>query len=178
MLMSEEFKESQETVDPAISDRSDPDEGHQGKYAVGYGKPPEATRFKKGRSGNPRGRKKKKTDRDDLRTTIEAVLEEPVKLRDGEKSRTVSRLEAILRVQRMNALKGDAKAAKAFFKLAQKTGYFSKAERKSLIVLHPPGNPEEQMILKAFEAAEGSLPEQAPDKHGQFESGASRGGKT
>ena len=28
-------------------------------YDIGYGKPPEDTRFKKGQSGNPRGRPKK-----------------------------------------------------------------------------------------------------------------------
>ena len=31
-------------------------------YAVGYGKPPLHTRFRKGRSGNPRGRPKRATD--------------------------------------------------------------------------------------------------------------------
>src|ERR1700724_4675339 len=29
---------------------------HQGDYEVGYGKPPRDTRFKRGQSGNPRGR--------------------------------------------------------------------------------------------------------------------------
>ena len=28
-------------------------------YAVGYGKPPKATQFKKGQSGNPKGRAKR-----------------------------------------------------------------------------------------------------------------------
>ena len=31
-------------------------------YEVGFGKPPERTRFKKGRSGNPKGRPRKKPD--------------------------------------------------------------------------------------------------------------------
>ncbi len=35
-------------------------------YEVGYGKPPQATRWKKGVSGNPSGRPKKKTSIDDL----------------------------------------------------------------------------------------------------------------
>ncbi|MBL4544643.1 MAG: hypothetical protein JKP95_01895 [Oceanicaulis sp.] len=30
----------------------------QSEYEVGYGKPPKATQFKKGQSGNPRGRPK------------------------------------------------------------------------------------------------------------------------
>ncbi|MEC7291115.1 MAG: DUF5681 domain-containing protein [Pseudomonadota bacterium] len=35
-------------------------------YKVGYGKPPKRTRFKKGQSGNPKGRKKSKTDLESL----------------------------------------------------------------------------------------------------------------
>ena len=35
-----------------------------GDYEVGYGKPPESGRFKKGVSGNPSGRPKKPTDSD------------------------------------------------------------------------------------------------------------------
>lgn len=35
-------------------------------YEVGYGRPPQATRWKKGVSGNPSGRPKKKTSIDDL----------------------------------------------------------------------------------------------------------------
>lgn len=40
-------------------------------YEVGYGKPPKDTRFKKGRSGNPAGRKKK---------PLPLSLEEAIKL--------------------------------------------------------------------------------------------------
>src|SRR6476646_2838285 len=33
-------------------------DGDQTRYEVGYGKPPKHSRFKKGQSGNPRGRKR------------------------------------------------------------------------------------------------------------------------
>jgi len=35
-----------------------------GDYEVGYGKPPKATQFQRGRSGNPKGRRKKAPDFD------------------------------------------------------------------------------------------------------------------
>ena len=114
--------------------------------------PPKASQFKKGQSGNPKGAKKKR-EIDDVRVVIEGVLEEPIKLRDGEKVRSVSKLEAMLRAQRLNALKGDPKAAKALYKLAQKAHLFSQTKLKSFIVFDPPGgNPEERMILRAFHA--------------------------
>jgi hypothetical protein len=121
-------------------------------YEVGYGRPPTATRFKKGRSGNPSGARKKQ-EIDDVRIVIENVLAEPVKLRDGDKVRTLSTLEWMLRTQHVKALKGDPKAAKAIFKLAQKSHLFSQAKPASNIVIEPAGsNSEERMILRAFHA--------------------------
>jgi hypothetical protein len=144
-------KESVNTPSSTVPDQTCADAAKVARYDVGYGKPPKATQFTKGRSGNPRGSKKKKTV-DDFRIVIENVLEEPVKLRDGDHKRTVSTLEAMLRAQRRDALKGDTKAAKAWFKLAQKTGLFTHASPKGLIVIGPAGDAEQQMIVKAFHA--------------------------
>lgn len=133
-------------------------------YEVGYGKPPKATQFKKGQSGNPKGSKKKAVI-EDVRVMVEDVLAEPVTLRDGERNMKISRIEAMLRTQRLNALKGDPKAARAVFKLSQKTGMFSQAKPKGTMVIDPPGrNPEERMLLRAFRSQqESSVPEQSTD---------------
>jgi len=125
-------------------------------YEIGYGKPPKAARFKPGQSGNPKGGKKKAVI-DDVRIMVEDVLAAPVTLRDGGKDRRASRLEAMLRTQRLKALQGDPKAAKAMFKLSQKAGMFSQAKRKGTIVIDPPGStPEERMLLRAFRAEQES----------------------
>jgi hypothetical protein len=55
-------------------------------YDVGYGRPPKETRFKPGKSGNPRGRPKKKRHfraalRDALEGRVEVVNEAGVKRR-------------------------------------------------------------------------------------------------
>ena len=119
-------------------------------YETGYRKPPKATQFKKGQSGNPKGAKKK-TEIDDIRLMVEDVLAEPVSLREGERTITVSKLEAVLRAHLLNALKGDQKAAKALFRLAQKTDLFTKAKPRSNLVIDPPGsNPEERMLIRAY----------------------------
>ena len=71
-------------------------------YEIGYAKPPVATRFKKGKSGNPKG-SKKTSPIEDVRIVIENILMEPIDLREGGKVRTVSKLEAIMQAQRINA---------------------------------------------------------------------------
>jgi hypothetical protein len=125
-------------------------------YEIGYRKPPKANQFKKGHSGNPRG--SKKTEQiEDVRIVIEDILAELVKLREGGQVRTVSKLEAMLHAQLMNALKGNPKAVRALFKLGQKTGMFSRAKPKGCIVIDPPGTDEQKLILRAFYAEQHAL---------------------
>jgi hypothetical protein len=156
--MAEEASDAQNNSKATDSAQAQPraDDASKADYDIGYRKPPKATQFKKGRSGNPRG-SKKKPQIDDLRTVIETVLAESIKIRDGEKVRSVSKLEAMMRVQRVNALKGDPKAVKAMYRLAQKAGLFSRAQLRGFMVLDPAGDADEQRILKAFHDAKQPL---------------------
>lgn len=45
-------------------------------YEVGYGRPPKATRFAKGRSGNPGGRPRKRTG--PVKLDLAAILDKPI----------------------------------------------------------------------------------------------------
>ena len=55
---------------------------NKGDFEVGYGKPPRHTRFKTGRSGNPRGRRKGQRN---LAAVLREVLRQTVKVKRGEK---------------------------------------------------------------------------------------------
>ncbi len=72
---------------------------------VGYKNPPKHSQFKKGQSGNPKGRPKKKKLED---LDIGKLLNAPVDLRSDGKRKTVSTFEAVLRRKIADALKGHA----------------------------------------------------------------------
>jgi len=119
-------------------------------YEVGFGKPPTASQFKKGKSGNPKGRPKA-AEISDVAPLIEDIFSEPVKVRQGEQIRTVSNLEAMLHAQIVHALKGEPKAIRTVFNLGAKAGLFSKAQQKSFIeIIEPDG--EAGKILRGYHA--------------------------
>ena len=62
-------------------------------YEVGYGKPPRHTRFKKGQSGNPRGRPRASKN---LSTLLTEVLNERVTVAENDGRRKITKREAII----------------------------------------------------------------------------------
>ena len=75
---------------------------------VGYKRPPRHTRFKKGRSGNPKGRPKGAKD---FKTELTEELYQPIRIREDGRPLTVSRQRAILKIMSAKALQGDMRAA-------------------------------------------------------------------
>ena len=76
-------------------------------YTVGYGRPPLHTRFQPGQSGNRRGRPK---GAGNLATELKTVLAETVVVREGERSRKVPKLRALMTTLVNRGLKGDHRA--------------------------------------------------------------------
>lgn len=81
---------------------------------VGYGRPPRATRFRPGQSGNPRGRPK---GAHNTGTIVKDVLARKVSLNGAGGRRQVAVKEAIVLRMAEAALKGDLKAAAAVLAL-------------------------------------------------------------
>ena len=90
-----------------------------GTCEIGRGKPPKAYQFQPGNNANPRGRKKGSRNR---KLVIEETLFEPITVREGEKVRKMSVLEAIIKKTAHRALAGDHKAALTIIGLAHKEG--------------------------------------------------------
>ena len=74
-----------------------------GSYKVGYGKLPKATQFKRGRSGNPKGRAK---DSRNLATDLAAELGEQITVREDGRSRRISKQRALIKSLMARALPG------------------------------------------------------------------------
>jgi Family of unknown function (DUF5681) len=99
-------------------------------YTVGYGRPPEQTRFQKGKSGNPGGRprgtrnKPKEVDtRFGMRAAEEFLRIEayrPVMLREGEQVIELPAIQAVFRAMGVAALKGNRFVQKTLVDLVAK----------------------------------------------------------
>lgn len=88
-------------------------------YAVGYGKPPEHTRFQKGKSGNPKGRPKgHKNFKTDLREALEAKV--PVSI-EGKK-KLVTKQRAVIESVIHKALQGNDRARAQLLSMIARNG--------------------------------------------------------
>jgi len=85
-------------------------------YEVGYGKPPHRTRFKKGQSGNPRGRP---SGSKNLSTLLSEALNEPVIVTENGRRRKISKRQAIIKQLVNQSAKGDWRAAKFLLDIVQ-----------------------------------------------------------
>ncbi len=77
-------------------------------YETGYGKPPKQGQFKKGQSGNPKGRPKGAKN---LKTALEKEMKAMVTLKEGGKIKKVSKNEALVKSIINKAVSGDTKSA-------------------------------------------------------------------
>lgn len=105
---------------------------------VGYMNPPEHTRFKQGKSGNPHGRPRK---REHLNTVLQRVLNRKIRVKDNDQKPPIR--DALIWRLRELALQGDKQAL---------------ALQRRIIDEADIGQPAEEMlrekrdrILKAFE---------------------------
>jgi Family of unknown function (DUF5681) len=99
--------------------------GPKSDYEVGYGKPPVASRFKPGRSGNPSGRRKgtKKTtvlpalNDERMKTIILQEAYRTIDINDVNGSINIPMVQAIVRSLAVNAAKGNQRAQRLFTQL-------------------------------------------------------------
>jgi hypothetical protein len=86
-------------------------------HAVGYGRPPQRTRWKKGQSGNPRH--KKRRAREGTLAILDRLLMHPVQIMVNGEVQKMSALEAIITQLIQKDLSGNARAASVLRKYRQ-----------------------------------------------------------
>jgi hypothetical protein len=85
------------------------------EYEVGYRKPPRDTQFKKGHSGNPKGRPRGTKN---LRTDFLEELNERMTIREGSREVTLSKQRVFLKSLMSGAMKGSPAAIRSILDLA------------------------------------------------------------
>jgi hypothetical protein len=111
-------------------------------YEIGYRKPPKATQFRKGRSGNPRGRPKGSKSAQSL---LEQALAAPVAISEGGTTRIIEQRMALFKSLVARAIKGDARAAALVVRLMEQFGRSSPPDHQPITVIERrivrPGDP-------------------------------------
>ena len=88
--------------------------------SVGYKRPPATGQFKKGTSGNPKGRRKGSPN---VANLTKAAFNQPVTVREGGKTRVMPAAEAIIRSLVAKGGQGDTASLKAVMEIVEMTGH-------------------------------------------------------
>jgi hypothetical protein len=88
-------------------------------YEVGYGKPPKANQFRKGRTGNPRG---KKAGEENLISAFKRHVLKRVKMKESGRVRTITVAEAVILKNYNAAVQRNPFAMSNIFRLAESAG--------------------------------------------------------
>jgi hypothetical protein len=99
-------------------------------YEIGYRRPPESGRFKKGQSGNPKGRPKGSTN---FLTILEQELGESIVVTENGKKKTISRMHGMVKRIVAGALQGDLKALMTLFEILRRAGKFEESGVDALL---------------------------------------------
>ena len=110
-------------------------------YEIGYRRPPASGQFKKGQSGNKKGRPKGSKN---FLTLLEHELGQTITVNENGKKKTISRMQAMVKRMVADALQGNLKSLMALVEILRRTGNFEENDRANQI----PADYEE--ILNSF----------------------------
>jgi len=120
-------------------------------YKVGPGCPPKEHQFQKGKSGNPKGAKRKAPSlAPDLKKLLQDALERKITITQGEKPRTLTLFTAGIEQLVKQFVKGDRHARKELFALAPQAGLDLLGIQKK--ALEEALTPDRQAMLYEFAA--------------------------
>ena len=118
---------------------------------VGYKSPPRATRWKKGQSGNPRGRPKGSLN---LKGELSAELGEFIQVREAGAPKRITKQRALLKALVAKGIGGDARAASVLIGLMVRLLDHDTSRADEVDI-----SPDDNAILEAFLQQRCSEPE-------------------
>ena len=118
---------------------------------VGYGSPPVSSRFKKGQSGNPKGRPKGSLN---MANALMKALRERVVINEHGQRKTVTKLEAALKQLVNKAASGDLRALRELVDLARDAEAKQSQLQGSELILGELDREVMEDILRRFQPTE------------------------
>ncbi len=115
---------------------------------VGYGNPPEATRFKKGQSGNPLGRRKGSLN---VATVFAKTLREKVVVNENGRRKTMTKFEAAIKQFVNKAASGDLRALQLLVSLSREAETRERESQPSSLALSESDQKVMEGIIKRFQ---------------------------
>jgi hypothetical protein len=115
---------------PETKPEAEPEKEQESGQAVGYARPPRATRFKKGCSGNPKGRPKGSLN---VTTLFTKIRREKVTINENGKRKIVTKLEAVITQIVNRAAGGDHRAQRLLLELESN----AEARQNASVVQNP-----------------------------------------
>ncbi len=109
---------------------------------IGYKRPPIATRWKKGQSGNPTGRKKGTPN---LRTDLLAEMAEIIQITESGSPKKITKQRALLKSLAARGIQGDTRASNLLLGLLARLLQDEPIDDKEIET-----SPEDEAILEAY----------------------------
>src|SRR5450432_3052341 len=153
-----------------IQTNNEPKAATDGK--VGYKHPPVKSQFRKGKSGNPRGRRKGQRN---LEAVLAEVLRQTVTVKQGGKAQRMSKGEALIQILLTKAHHGDGRAIKATLYLAEKIARIETPELKLGGPWQKPPSKRSREILLLHDASRSKVRRQQFERRAGLVSAIARG---
>ena len=132
-----------------MQDSADKLQSGVGSVKQGYGNPPEATRFKKGESGNPKGRRKGSLN---VATVFAQTLREKVIVNENGQRKTMTKFEAAIKQFVNKAASGDLRALQLLVSLSREAEARERQSLPNSLTLNESDQRVIEEILKRFQS--------------------------
>ena len=132
-----------------MQDSAEKSQSVSGAKQVGYRNPPEATRFRKGQSGNPKGRGKGSLN---VATVFAQTLREKVVVKENGQRKTMTKLEAAIKQFVNKAASGDLRALQLLVSLSREAETRESQPQPNSLALSESDQKVMEGIMKRFQA--------------------------
>lgn len=98
-------------------------------YEIGYRRPPKSGQFKKGQSGNPKGRPKGSKN---FMTLLDQELDQKITVNENGRKKEITRMQAVVKRMVADTLQGNMRTLMTMVEIMRRHGKFDESEVEEL----------------------------------------------